>query len=93
MTDRLSLAGWSLVRRFRRPDNPLALFDFPRVARATAVPAPLGASRHLPTSLFAGGAGLLVVLVLSVIWMRRKHRPTRTSLASVRRVREPTAGQ
>src|SRR5437660_3278636 len=38
-----------------------------RVARATAVPAPLGASRHLPTSLFAGGAGLLVVLVLSVI--------------------------
>ena len=34
MTDRLSLAGWSLVRRFRRPDDPLALFDFPRVARA-----------------------------------------------------------
>jgi L-ribulose-5-phosphate 3-epimerase len=33
MTDRLSLAGWSLVRRFRRPDDPLALFDFPRVAR------------------------------------------------------------
>lgn len=33
MTDRLSLAGWSLVRRFRRPENPLALLDFPRVAR------------------------------------------------------------
>src|SRR5207248_2758039 len=33
MSDRLSLAGWSLVRRFRRPDDPLALFDFPRVAR------------------------------------------------------------
>src|SRR6266576_5005894 len=44
-----------------------------RVARATAVPAPLGASRHLPTPLFAGAAGLLVVLVSSVIWMRRKH--------------------
>ena len=28
----LSLAGWSLVRRFRDPDNPLLLLDFPRVA-------------------------------------------------------------
>ena len=33
MTDRLSLAGWSLVRRFRSQENPLALLDFPRVAR------------------------------------------------------------
>ena len=31
--DRLSLAGWSLVRRFRSQENPLALLDFPRVAR------------------------------------------------------------
>jgi sugar phosphate isomerase/epimerase len=33
MADRLSLAGWSLVRRFRRQEEPLALLDFPRVAR------------------------------------------------------------
>lgn len=33
MTDRLTLAGWSLVRRFRREEEPLALLDFPRVAR------------------------------------------------------------
>ncbi len=31
--DQISLAGWSLVRRFRRPDDPLTLLDFPRVAR------------------------------------------------------------
>src|SRR6266550_5063058 len=43
-----------------------------RVARATSVPARLGESRHLPTPLLAGAAGLLVVLVSSVIWMRRK---------------------
>jgi len=64
-----------------------------RVARATSVPARLGESRHLPTPLFAGAAGLLVVLVSSVIWMRRKHRPTPTSVTSVGRVREPTPGQ
>jgi L-ribulose-5-phosphate 3-epimerase len=33
MADSLSLAGWSLVRRFRATENPLALLDFPRVAR------------------------------------------------------------
>jgi L-ribulose-5-phosphate 3-epimerase len=33
MTDSMSLAGWSLVRRFRAAENPLALLDFPRVAR------------------------------------------------------------
>lgn len=33
MTDQISLAGWSLVRRFRDPRDPLALLDFPRVAR------------------------------------------------------------
>lgn len=33
MTDRIALAGWSLVRRFQRADNPLALLDFPAVAR------------------------------------------------------------
>lgn len=32
-TDRISLAGWSLVRRFRSESAPLALLDFPRVAR------------------------------------------------------------
>jgi hypothetical protein len=64
-----------------------------RVARATAVAARLGESRHFPTPLLAGAAGLLVVLVSSVIWMRRKHRPTQTSLTSVRGVREPTPGQ
>lgn len=31
--DPISLAGWSLNRRFRRKTNPLALLDFPRVAR------------------------------------------------------------
>jgi len=29
----ISLAGWSLNRRFRRPDKPLLLLDFPRLAR------------------------------------------------------------
>ncbi|HIE53133.1 MAG TPA: sugar phosphate isomerase/epimerase [Armatimonadetes bacterium] len=29
----ISLAGWSLNRRFRRVENPLQLADFPRVAR------------------------------------------------------------
>ncbi|MSP13453.1 MAG: sugar phosphate isomerase/epimerase [Chloroflexi bacterium] len=29
----ISLAGWSLNRRFRRPYNPLKLLDFPRVAK------------------------------------------------------------
>jgi len=33
MTDQISLAGWSLVRRFRHPENPLTLLDFPRTAR------------------------------------------------------------
>lgn len=33
MNDRISLAGWSVNRRFRREENPLALLDFPRVAR------------------------------------------------------------
>lgn len=33
MTDQISLAGWSLVRRFRHADSPLALLDFPHVAR------------------------------------------------------------
>jgi len=33
VTDRISLAGWSLVRRFRGETTPLALLDFPRVAR------------------------------------------------------------
>ena len=33
MADSLSLAGWSLVRRFRAAETPLALLDFPRVAR------------------------------------------------------------
>jgi sugar phosphate isomerase/epimerase len=30
---KISLAGWSLHRRFRSQDNPLTLLDFPRVAR------------------------------------------------------------
>ncbi len=30
---RVSLAGWSLVRRFRREEHPLTLLEFPRVAR------------------------------------------------------------
>jgi len=30
---RISLAGWSLNRRFRRQENPLALLDFPRVVK------------------------------------------------------------
>ena len=29
----ISLAGWSVNRRFRRPDKPLLLLDFPRLAR------------------------------------------------------------
>ena len=29
----ISLAGWSINRRFRNSDNPLALLDFPRLAR------------------------------------------------------------
>lgn len=33
MDDRISLAGWSLNRRFRREADPLALLDFPRTAR------------------------------------------------------------
>lgn len=33
MTDQISLAGWSLVRRFRDSDTPLTLLDFPRIAR------------------------------------------------------------
>ncbi|MCD6289799.1 MAG: sugar phosphate isomerase/epimerase [Anaerolineae bacterium] len=30
---RISLAGWSVNRRFRRDDQPLSLLEFPRVAR------------------------------------------------------------
>src|SRR5690554_6728055 len=30
---KISLAGWSLVRRFRRAKDPLALLDFPRTAK------------------------------------------------------------
>jgi L-ribulose-5-phosphate 3-epimerase len=30
---KISLAGWSLNRRFRRSDHPLLLLDFPRVAK------------------------------------------------------------
>jgi sugar phosphate isomerase/epimerase len=30
---KISLAGWSLQRRFRRPENPLTLLEFPGVAR------------------------------------------------------------
>lgn len=33
MADRISLAGWSLHRRFMSKTAPLALLDFPRVAR------------------------------------------------------------
>ncbi len=33
MTDQIALAGWSLVRRFRHPEHPLPLLDFPRTAR------------------------------------------------------------
>ncbi len=33
MADQVSLAGWSLVRRFRRQDEPLTLLQFPRIAR------------------------------------------------------------
>lgn len=32
-TSRIALAGWSLHRRFRRSVDPLALLDFPRIAR------------------------------------------------------------
>lgn len=30
---KLALAGWSIVRRFRRQDNPLILLDYPKVAK------------------------------------------------------------
>lgn len=33
LADRLSLAGWSIHRRFQRDENPLALTQFPAVAR------------------------------------------------------------
>lgn len=33
MGTRISLAGWSLNRRFRRESDPLLLLDFPRVAK------------------------------------------------------------